>query len=991
MVPPTFSLSTLKTMRSEVHYYNQLLLKYQAYQRKLQRLTEFGKNLHRQQVLKKHLERLRKKLHALYTTLKKRKATRLAVGAFLLSINTAQAQFPTFKEKLRPIQEIGLGNLGLINDELRAPNFTAFGDLDNDGDLDLIVTSYYAGYMNSFYYYKNIGTYDEEGEGAPYFQLENNTVAPQFSYKNVPRLYDLDGDGDLDMLTNNYQGDFYYYENLDIQAGDTTYDGPSFAPGVQNTLGLTKNDIDFNIAFGLADLDGDGDADVLIDGNDDNLYYYENLDIDGTDQTISGAVFAEKVINPFNLTVVPYFLAMDFSDLDGDGDLDLMVASKNEGFAYIENKDIDKNVTLPVASDPTIVDMPYFDTVQSRPFSLFEDMPNLPYASLSFGDLDGDGDSDFLFYQLYNGGPIYFKNLDIHDGIISGGEPDSIDVPYFQRWSFLGLELRQDGFKPALADIDNDGDIDIISGNSSGSFDFYKNLDIDGADVNLDAIYFEKQPSEDIGLSADIGVRSAPTLADLDGDGDLDLLAGEDSGNFTFFENSGSSTAPLFTAGMVNSFGLQDIGDDSTPVLTDLDNDGDLDLLAGNRLGVFTYFENSGNSSTPSFSSGIEAPFDLQDIGRNTTPALADLNNDGDFDLLAGNFSGIFAYFENSGDRTSPSFSTGIENPFVLSNSITFSIAASFADMDGDGDVDLVTGDLYGVIRYFEYVDKDLDNDGILDSQEVTFWDHGQSEYISYSIWGDEDGDGIPNYRDTTDSNPANDKGDGSITNYTDVNIDGIPDIFDTDLDGRPNYIDLDADNDGIPDVIEAQSTFGFLVPALVYGEDDGVDTNFTGGLVPEDTDADHIPDFLDTDSDNDGQGDENETGFVLTTIIKENGLDSALNYTGYDNPTAEKNMASFHNNGHEYAFRNVGVTLISEQGALQQVALLQNPVTTHFEITGLDNESSIKLYSLVGSLLKSLSNYKAGAISVSDLNAGIYFIVINQGTEQKTLKLIKQ
>ena len=64
--------------------------------------------------------------------------------------------------------------------------------------------------------------------------------------------------------------------------------------------------------------------------------------------------------------------------------------------------------------------------------------------------------------------------------------------------------------------------------------------------------------------------------------------------------------------------------------------------------------------------------------------------------------------------------------------------------------------------------------------------------------------------------------------------------------------------------MIEAQSTSGFITPDLVYGTDDGVDTAYTNGLTPVDTDADQIPDFLDTDSDNDGQPDVNETGFGL-------------------------------------------------------------------------------------------------------------------------------
>ena len=98
--------------------------------------------------------------------------------------------------------------------------------------------------------------------------------------------------------------------------------------------------------------------------------------------------------------------------------------------------------------------------------------------------------------------------------------------------------------------------------------------------------------------------------------------------------------------------------------------------------------------------------------------------------------------------------------------------------MDGIGDI----------------IDLDDDNDGIPDLEETPGNDPN----------GDEDGDGIPNWEDPIDDGDA---GDGSPTDYTDTNNDGIPDVFDQDGDGVPNHLDIDADNDGIVDVIEAGGT----------------------------------------------------------------------------------------------------------------------------------------------------------------------------------------
>ncbi|WP_460218111.1 DUF7507 domain-containing protein [Psychroserpens sp. MEBiC05023] len=95
----------------------------------------------------------------------------------------------------------------------------------------------------------------------------------------------------------------------------------------------------------------------------------------------------------------------------------------------------------------------------------------------------------------------------------------------------------------------------------------------------------------------------------------------------------------------------------------------------------------------------------------------------------------------------------------------------------------------------FDDVDLDDDNDGILDVNEAGGNDPD----------GDEDGDNIPNWKDVFDDNLA---GDGSTTDYTDANNDGIPDVYDFDGDGIPNHFDTDSDNDGCPDAVEAAGGF---------------------------------------------------------------------------------------------------------------------------------------------------------------------------------------
>ena len=107
--------------------------------------------------------------------------------------------------------------------------------------------------------------------------------------------------------------------------------------------------------------------------------------------------------------------------------------------------------------------------------------------------------------------------------------------------------------------------------------------------------------------------------------------------------------------------------------------------------------------------------------------------------------------------------------------------------------------------------------------------------------------------------------------------------VNDTDSDGIPDYLDLDSDNDGITDNIEAQTTAGYIQPSGVF-DANGVDEAYNGGLTPVDTDGDITPDYLDTDSDNEGANDNTEARVAPNALgtpgtIQPNGL--GINYGG--------------------------------------------------------------------------------------------------------------
>ncbi|MGB3592035.1 MAG: hypothetical protein WBA16_10165 [Nonlabens sp.] len=217
------------------------------------------------------------------------------------------------------------------------------------------------------------------------------------------------------------------------------------------------------------------------------------------------------------------------------------------------------------------------------------------------------------------------------------------------------------------------------------------------------------------------------------------------------------------------------------------------------------------------------------------------------------------------------SFDNGLSTELLESVNIAVQLNdITEVDTDGDGIVD--------------FIDIDDDNDGVIDTIEATIGG------VLYNPIGDEDGDNVPNYLDTIDDGNG---GDGSNTIYTDLDNDGVADIFDFDSDGIPNQLDLDSDSDGIPDNIEAQTTRGFIAPSgqganIVDLNNNGLDDNYEtaqGGtnLNPVNSDGSGEPDYFDLDSDDDNTSDTVEANLNLSLQNGGNGLDNSIGSTnGY-------------------------------------------------------------------------------------------------------------
>ena len=193
---------------------------------------------------------------------------------------------------------------------------------------------------------------------------------------------------------------------------------------------------------------------------------------------------------------------------------------------------------------------------------------------------------------------------------------------------------------------------------------------------------------------------SIPTLADIDNDGDLDLFvtgynysAGEYYFNLKFYENVGTPEEPDFVGPTLNPFGITDIGF-TRAEFVDMDNDGDLDMLAmgGYYFSTVVYYENIGDAENPGFGSQQVNPFNIPAVnGLLGFLNAADMDDDGDNDLLIGNYPNDLTYMQNIGTPESPNFSTAINNPFGLTNPSLASLVriGDLVDFDNDGDFDI--------------------------------------------------------------------------------------------------------------------------------------------------------------------------------------------------------------------------------------------------------------------------------------------------------------
>ncbi|MCU0866626.1 MAG: VCBS repeat-containing protein [Planctomycetes bacterium] len=488
----------------------------------------------------------------------------------------------------------------------------ALGDVDGDSDLDLVVGSYS----------QQSELYLNDGSGT--FADATRLRMPVDGGARAVVLGDLDGDGDLDLVVGDLGQDRIYVNNgAGVFADATAVRMP------------TESETAFALALG--DVDGDGDLDLIAANYGQDRLFVNNG---------SGAfVDATSRWLPVDNQIAQ---AVAFGDVDGDGDLDLVIGTQ------LGQKRLYRNDGTGTFADVTAGRMPV-------------DIDNT--RAVVFGDVDGDGDLDLLLGNGENPG----------DGI--AGQQNRLyrndGTGTFTDATAGRLPVARDLTEAAvLGDFDGDGDLDLVVGNR-GQDQLHLN---DGSGTFLDATTGR--------LPADVGAQ-AVALGDVDGDGDLDLVLG--SLNYPtgqqnrLFRNDGAGG---FTDATANR--LPAVTDETWSVaLGDVDGDGDLDLVSGNGGGTqgqqSRLYRNDGTGTFTDVTVGRLPVF----AGFTSTVVLGDVDGDGDLDLVLGNIGQQKRLYRNDGTGTFTDVTAG---RLPVDSDPTFALA--LGDVDGDGDLDLVLGNL---------------------------------------------------------------------------------------------------------------------------------------------------------------------------------------------------------------------------------------------------------------------------------------------------------
>ncbi len=514
----------------------------------------------------------------------------------------------------------------------------------------------------------------------------------------------------------------------------------------RNELWLVSNNLlqfksfipgDTRAIFSSGDWDQDGDLDLIVGSASGMLYGYQNV---GTAKEARWQTVSSKAFEPFQRT----FSAPTLGDLDGDGDLDLLVGSQKGTIEWIRNDGTAKE--------------PRWVTAELEFASIYAGEYTVPILH----DLNQDQKPDLIIGNK-NGQLLVYNNNNVWDSspshvfrtsgenhivpmLFQWDQDNTLDIGFGSEKGFLKT-IRSHGSKnfptnwlleelpvsevqmpPQLAphaiDLNGDGQADILASNQSGAVTAWLNLgqrkeekkevvkaaipetppvETQFEELTPEVKKLPKIPPKFERVSSSYLTphppkRSAPAFMNVDGDQDLDLIVGTRSGALWLYLNKGTAQKPVWELDSKNFLQYQDYPN-STPLVADLDNDGDQDLIVSSATGVLAYWKNEGAADFPELVRDF-VTLSKVNAGLNSVPAVLDLNQDQLPDLIIGIFRGTLVQYQQSINGQLPKFS--LTNRRYLDLDVGVGALPIFIDLDRDQQVELIVGSDSGKLKVFK-------------------------------------------------------------------------------------------------------------------------------------------------------------------------------------------------------------------------------------------------------------------------------------------------
>ncbi|HPQ07975.1 MAG TPA: FG-GAP-like repeat-containing protein [Bacteroidia bacterium] len=541
-------------------------------------------------------------------------------------------------------------------------NWAIFKDFNNDGKVDIFTSTIggirvykntSAGSNISFQLFKPIIYSNYNPSGSPIF------AGIYASSVGIPGIEDIDNDGDLDILAFNSTGFSVEYH---INKSEELY-GHSDSLVFELVENCWGNFSEGNCAITLNNCSNRTMPSVI-----ENKVYH------------SGSCITCIDIDHNNIKDL----------LLGDVSCNDIIFGYNSG-----------NTTSAHISDTTKL----FPNYPGKSSTLQIKINNFPCAY--YFDADNDGKKDIIASPNLSAGENFncvwfYKNVGINK-----------DSFVFVKKNLLIESILDvgEGAMPLVIDINQDGKKDLLIGNlgyyntikpnsNVSTLTYYQNIG------NATTPQFSLITRDYLNLSSLNKLNLSPTSGDIDNDGDIDLILGDSQGKIHWLENTAGAGNPCnFSIIHQNAFGINASYPPAFPFLFDVNDDGKLDLLIGNKVNKIAYYQNVGTLSNPSFSlitsnfgnvsaitnsiyysgDGGAIPFMYKEAGQKYLLCGSINGNLFLYDQIDGNINGSFRLLD------------------TMVNNIKAGIRAApqYVDINGDGVRDLIVGNYSGGIYYF--------------------------------------------------------------------------------------------------------------------------------------------------------------------------------------------------------------------------------------------------------------------------------------------------